>query len=93
MTSLFRTKLDKIMTAIGYKKAIEGKTDLEIIDLIEAEFINLSELDESESYELAKYDLKDSFFQKQWIDINMLVSDDKLEQLYNLLCDWKRSSQ
>jgi hypothetical protein len=37
------------MTAIGYKKAIEGKTDLEIIDLIEAEFINLSELDESES--------------------------------------------
>jgi hypothetical protein len=34
MMSLFRTKLDKIMTAIGYKEAIEGKTDLEIIDLI-----------------------------------------------------------
>jgi hypothetical protein len=86
----FRSKLDAVMAEIGYKTAIDGKTDLEIIQLIEQEIISLEEINQDEPYELVKYDLKDIFYQKQWINIDMLISDEQLEKLYYLLCDYKR---
>lgn len=93
MTTAFRNKLDSIMTEIGYRQVTDGKKDEEIIALIETEIINLNDIDIDEPYELVKYDIKDAFYQKQWVNIDHLISDDKLEKLYNLLCEYKREKE
>lgn len=93
MTTAFRNKLDSIMTEIGYRQVTDGKKDEEIIALIETEIINLNDIDIDEPYELIKYDIKDAFYQKQWVNIDHLISDDKLEKLYNLLCEYKREKE
>ena len=88
---MLRAKFDKLMTELGYAEAIQGKTDREVVEMIEEEFVPLSEIDESQPFELMKYDIYDIFWEKHWIHLPTLIAEDKLERLYHLLCDFKRA--
>jgi hypothetical protein len=58
--------------------------------MIEKEFVALDDIDESQPFELTKYDLYDIFWEKHWIHLPALIAEDKLERLYAILCDYKR---
>jgi hypothetical protein len=91
MANRFREKLNQIMAQIGYAEATDGKSNEEIIQMIEKEVISLEELDENVPYEFAREELHDAFYQKHWIRIGLLIDDDQLEQMYNLLTEFKKA--
>ena len=86
-----RNRLDKIMTELGYGEVVQGKTDEEVVQMIEREVLPLDDIDETQPFELVKYEIADLFWEKHWISLHHLVSEDKVKTLYELLCDYKRS--
>ena len=88
-----RTKLDKVMEEMGYGDIVKDKTDQEVIHMIEEEFVPLDEIDETQPFEMIKYDIYDTFWEKHWIQLTHLVSEDKAKRLYDLLCDYKRQAR
>ena len=92
-TTTLRTRLNAVLKDIGYFDVVEGKSDHEVIAMIEKEFVALDDIDENQPFELTKYDIYDIFWAKHWIHLPTLIAEDKLERLYHLLCDFKRERQ
>jgi tRNA U34 5-carboxymethylaminomethyl modifying GTPase MnmE/TrmE len=91
MALQIKMKLQKIMNTAGYGHLIEGKTLTDILKEIQENFnISIEDIDESDPFELVKFELKDAFYQKNWITIDTFLGDDILEKLYHILCDYKR---
>jgi len=79
------------MAEIGYADEIHGKTNEEIIQMIEKDVVMLADIDEGMPFEVAYYELKDAFWEKNWVDIERFIPSSKLKLLYNLLCEYKRA--
>jgi DNA polymerase III delta prime subunit len=91
-TFTFRERLNNIMAQIGYSEEIHGKSNEEVIQMIERSVISLEEIDENIPYEYAKEELYDAFWEKNWVRIDLLISDCHLEQMYNLLTEFKKAN-
>ena len=65
----------------------------EVVASINENLVDVAEIDPAEPYEVAKYDLKDMFYNRHWVTIDTFVRDEDLEKLYALLCDWKRTNK
>jgi hypothetical protein len=87
----FRERLNKIMAEIGYAEEIHGKSNEEVIQMIEESVISLEEIDENVPYKYAKEELYDAFWAKNWVRIDLLIADDHLEEMYNLLTEFKKA--
>ena len=61
--------------------------------MIEEEFVPLDEIDEAQPFELVKYDIYDTFWEKHWVSLTHVVKEDKVKALYDLLCDYKRAQK
>jgi len=85
-------QLQEIMDKTGYGNLTRGKTLPEVIAEINGQLLPVDDIDPTESWELVRYELKDEFFNRHWISIDTFISDEHLEQLYNLLCAYKRET-
>lgn len=90
---MFREQLDQVMAEIGYADLIANLTDEQVVETIEDKIISLDEVDVDAPYALVKAELKDMFFEKHWIHIDLLFTDATLERLYNLLREYKRGRE
>lgn len=88
-----RLRLNEVLHKLGYANAIEGKSDAEVIEMVEKEFVSLDEIDQTQPYEVIKYELYDAFWSKHWLHLPHLIPEDTIQTLYYLLCDWKRERQ
>jgi hypothetical protein len=88
-----RKKLDSVLDKLGYADVIDGQTNEEVLALIESKFISLDDIDINTPYELMKYEIKEIFWEKHWVDISLIIDDDNMKRLYELLCDWKKNQK
>jgi hypothetical protein len=84
-------QLQAVMDGTGYGRLTQDKTLDEVVQEINEQLLDINEIDPAEPYEVAKYELKDMFYNKHWVSIDAFVRDEDLEKLYALLCDWKRN--
>lgn len=87
------TKIKQVMKDIGYGDLVEGKTLDEILADIRENFVDVDDIDASEPFETAKYELKDIFYNRNWVSLERFLNDAQLEQLYNILVEWKQWKQ
>lgn len=85
----FRERLDKIMAEMGYSAYIDGKSDEEVIQIVEDRILPLSEIDITIPFEIALDEMRDIFYQKYCLPIEMIVAVKHLKSLYHLMVDYK----
>jgi hypothetical protein len=88
---IIRQQLETILETIGQSHLTAGKSDDQNRDEIESEFIRFEDIDVDSPVEFGIMELKDLFYQKNWIHITGLISEEQVKELYILLCDWKRT--
>jgi hypothetical protein len=85
-----RERLNLIMEELGYEDVVSGKSDKQLMEMLEEAFVPLSEIDETQPYELIKYELRDVFWYKHWVPLSTFVSEEQVEKMYHLLCEYKQ---
>ena len=83
-----RQRLDKMMVKLGYPE-LTKKSDEEVLEGIETNFMPMKDIDVDEPFELIIEELKDIFYEKHWITLNTLITDEDLRTLYEILLEYK----
>ena len=92
MTAIVQ-EIEQVMSEIGYGQLVVGKTLKEIMSEIHENLVDLDNINPDEPFEVVKHELKDVFYNRHWVSIDMFLSDAQLERLYSCLAEWKKNEE